>query len=63
MQRAEYIHTPIKYIPQEIIYEENVTPMANNGFVYTKIVKGVYGITQDEILANKNLSKHLKIYG
>ena len=41
---------PIKYTPQEIIDEYNVTPMVKHGYLYAKIVKKVYGMPQDEIL-------------
>ena len=43
----EYMKFHISKIPQEIIDEYNLLDIVDNhGFVYVKIVKGIYGIKQ-----------------
>ena len=50
----------ISTIPQEIIYEYNLLDIVkNHGFVYVKIVKGMYGLKQAVIIAQKALIHHL----
>jgi len=60
----EWMSMPISIIPQEIIkqYElENIVD--ENGMVWIKIVKGMYGLKQAGIIANQELRAHLKPYG
>ena len=50
----------ISTIPQEIIDEYNLIDIVDNhGFVYVKIVKGMYGLKQAGIIAHKALVHHL----
>ena len=50
----------ISTTPQEIIDEYNVLDIVDNhGFVYVKIVKGMYGLKQVGIIAHKALIHHL----
>ena len=50
----------ISTIPQEIIKEYNLLNIFDNhGFVYVKIVKGMYGLKQAGIIAHKALIHHL----
>ena len=52
MERPEYMRMPIKLIPDEIIQEYNLLSLVTDGWVYIKIVKGMYGLPQAGKLAN-----------
>ena len=43
MERPEYMKMPLKIMPQKIIDKYNLNSMASDGWVYIKIVKGMYG--------------------
>jgi len=49
----------IKLIPEEIIQQYDLRNKCKNGFVYMQIEKGMYGIPQAGILANKLLREQL----
>ena len=54
----------ISTIPQGIIDEYNLLDIVkNHGFVYVKIVKGMYGLKQAGIIARKSLVQHLAPFG
>jgi hypothetical protein len=59
MDRYEYMWLPIDIIPQERVNQYNLLPLVNNGFVYIDIQKGMYGLPQAGLIANKKLRKHL----
>jgi hypothetical protein len=62
--RYEYMRLRLDNLPQEIIDKYNLTKIVNaDGWVYVKICKGMYGLPQPSILANKLLEKHLAIRG
>jgi hypothetical protein len=63
MERYEYMWLPIALIPQEIIDTYNLFNLVHNGYVYIDICKGMYGLPQAGILANKLLTKRLAIAG
>jgi hypothetical protein len=63
MERLEYMRIPIHLIPDEIIQEYDAIKFVDNGFVYIEIVKGMYGLAQAELLANKLLAKRLDPLG
>ena len=46
---------PIKIIPQEIIDKYNLNEIANDGWVYIKISKDMYGLPIAGKLANGTL--------
>ena len=51
-------------IPQEIIDEYSLHDLVDkDGWVYLKIVKGMYGLKQSRIIANLELTKHLDKFG
>ena len=37
--------------------------MAADGYVYIKIIKGMYGINQEEIIAYNLLISHMELHG
>ena len=54
----------ISTIAQEIIDEYDLLNIVDNhGFVYVKIVKGMYGLKQAGIIAQKSLIHHLSPFG
>ena len=54
----------IATIPQEIIDEYKLLNIVDNqGFVYVKIVKGMYGLNQAGIIAHISLIHHLAPFG
>ena len=51
-------------IPQKIIDEYNLLDKVDaQGYIYIKIVKGIYGLKQAEIIAHNELIKNLAPYG
>ena len=63
MERPEYMRLPIKIIPQEITEKYNLKDIENEGWIYVKIVKGMYGLPQAGKIANDLLTKRLKAAG
>jgi hypothetical protein len=63
MEREEYVRIPIELIPQEIIDEYNLQDLVHNGNVYARVDKGMYGLPQSGILANKLLKSRLEPHG
>ena len=63
MERPEFMRLPIKVIPQEIIDHYGLNSKVEDGWVYVKIVKGMYGLPQAGLLANQLLSKRLEKAG
>eukprot|EP00957_Ditylum_brightwellii_P066150 5019410-Ditylum_brightwellii.AAC.1 len=63
MERKEYMKLPIDLIPEEIITQYNIKEKERKGWVYIRIEKGMYGLPQASILANKQLTKALKPFG
>jgi hypothetical protein len=63
LDRFEYMKMPIALIPADIIAHYNLNEKVLNGYVYMEIRKGVYGLPQAGILANKLLKKHLACHG
>ena len=49
----------LSLIPDEIIREYNLLELAHDGYVYIEINKGMYGLPQAGILANKLLARRL----
>jgi hypothetical protein len=63
MYSFKYMRVAIKLIPQEIIVQYNLLPMVSDGHVYIEVQKGMYGLSQDGILANELLACCLYIHG
>ena len=63
LDRYEYMKMPIALIPAHIIKQYKLIPKSKNGYVYMEIRKGIYGLPQAGILANKLLKKILKPHG
>ena len=63
MTEYEYMRIPISLIPEVIIRQYNLLPLVHNGFVIVEVRKGMYGLPQAGILANKQLRTHLATQG
>jgi hypothetical protein len=55
----ESMKMPLSLVPQDIIKHYGLFNKVLNGHVYIEIHKGVYGLLQAGILANKLLKNHL----
>ena len=60
LDRNEYTRIPIKLIPQEFTDLYDLAPKVKNGYIYMEISRGMYGLPQSGILANKLLEKRPK---
>ena len=63
LDRPEYMKMPLALIPEEFQDAYDLKSKAKNGFVYMEINKGMYGLPQAGILANKLLKKRLAKFG
>eukprot|EP00804_Cyclotella_cryptica_P003940 CCRYP_020905-RB/>CCRYP_020905-RB protein AED:0.37 eAED:0.37 QI:0/-1/0/1/-1/0/1/0/231 len=63
LDRPEFVHIHLDNIPEEFINKYDLTHHVRDGWVYFKIVKGVYGLPQSGILANQLLEKCLNEAG
>ena len=59
LDRYEYMKMKLDLIPQEFRNEYNLDAKAKDGYVFMEIQKGMYGLPQAGILANKLLKKRL----
>jgi hypothetical protein len=59
LDRPEYIKIKLSDIPQEFIHEYNLLHHVHNDWVYFEIRKGIYGLPQSGILAQKLLAERL----
>ena len=58
IKRPEYIRLPIKIIPQEIINKYNLNGIVEDGWLYVKIGKGMYGLPQAGKISNDLLKNY-----
>ncbi|EJK67393.1 hypothetical protein THAOC_11579, partial [Thalassiosira oceanica] len=64
LNRPEYLKLKLSQIPDEIIEEYQLRVKATpDGSVYVEINKGMYGLPQAGVLANKLLKKQLNQHG
>ena len=63
MDRYEYMHMPLKIIPEHIIKQYNLCEKAKNGYVYMEIRRATYRLPQTGILANRLLKQCLAKHG
>ena len=59
----EYLKLRLDIIPEEIVKQYNLLAIADDGWVYIEIRKGMYGLPHAGKIANDRLCKHLKPYG
>jgi hypothetical protein len=58
-----YMRIPISLIPDESMQMYKLKPLVKKGNVYVRIEKGMYGLPQAGIIANKRLTKFLEPQG
>ncbi len=64
MKRFEYMRIKISNIPEEIIEEYNLHEIVTeDGYVYCKIRKGMYGLPQASVIAQELLTERLAKHG
>ena len=64
MATPRYMKIKASLLPSDIIIFYNLTnKIAPDGYVYVKIVKGMYGLKEAAVLAYNQLSKFMKKYG
>ena len=54
---------PIELIPPEFAQAYNLSEKVQNGYVYMRIVHGMYGLPQAGMLANNLLKERLEKHG
>ena len=55
---------PLNIIPQEIIDVHNLAKLVENqGWIYMRIEKVIYGLKQAGMMANQELVKHMAPFG
>ena len=64
LKRPEYLRIKISDIPPKIVQEYNLKDIATEGgYFYVEATKGMYGLPQAGLLANKLLEKRLNKHG
>ena len=64
MSREEYIRIHSKYFPTDIRDQYHIDGLiAACGYLYIKIIKGIYGIKQAYIISYNNLISHMDPHG
>ena len=63
MQEPELMKVPFKYSPDIIEDRYNLKNLDNNGYIFVKIKKIVYGLKQAAVLVYDNLINKLAPYG
>jgi hypothetical protein len=63
LPRFEYMKMLLSRFPEEIIQKYNLNALAVDGWVYIEIRKGMYGLKQAGLLANKLLRTRLAPFG
>jgi hypothetical protein len=64
MDSFNYLHIPVKLIPQEIISEYKILPaLVTHGHVYSEVQKGMHGLPQAVKKANQFMAPRLAVNG
>ena len=63
MDRYEYMKIPVRLIPQKFIDECDLSSKIKNGYLCMEIVRGMHGLPQAGVLANKLLKERLAVHG
>ena len=63
MKKFQYMRIPLKYFTDEIRQEYNIMDIADNGYVYIEIRKGMYGLKEAGILAFNYVIENLAPHG
>ena len=63
MDRSEWMRVPIKFLPEATVIKHKLHKFIHNGFMLCEIAKGMYGLPQAGILAQKQLLTRLAVAG
>ena len=63
MKKYQYMRIPLKYFTQEIRDKYIITKIAQDGYVYIEIRKGMYGLKKAGILEFNYLVENLSPHG
>ena len=63
MENYEYMRIPVRHIPDIIMTQYQLAPLIHNDHIMVEIQKGMYGLPQAGLLANKRLTAHLRAHG
>lgn len=63
LTKPEYMRMPMKLMPEEIVNKYNLKKIEHDGWVYVKISKGMYGVSQVGKIAIEMLQKRLARFG
>jgi hypothetical protein len=63
MARFKYMYLLMAQIPDKIIQQYKLNALAHEGWIYVEIRKGMYGLPQAGLLANKLLQTSLATHG
>ena len=53
----------ISMMPHEFVDNYNITEKSHNGYIFTRVTKGIYGLPQSGQITHDALVKHLEPYG
>jgi hypothetical protein len=60
LDKCEYMCIPVSQIPQNVMDQYKLTHLIHDGYVYTEISGGMYGLSQAGTITNKRLVTTLK---
>ena len=63
MDDPEYMRIAADLIPQDFIEENSLQDKIKDGYIYMRIIRGIYGLPQSARLVNELLKKRLEAYG
>ena len=63
MDRAKYVLIRISIIPKEFIIAYNLKDGVHNGYIFTRLTKGMLEIPQAGRIAHDDLGEHIEPYG
>ena len=63
LDKPEYMRMPMNIMPPEIVEKYNIKSKEDDGWVYLKIVKCMYGLPQAGKIENELLIKRLRRFG
>ena len=63
LSQYKYIRVSFDVISREIVEQQHLGAIVNNGWVYMRIRKEIPGLKQADKVVNKRLTTHLAKYG
>ena len=63
MGREKYVMIKLSMISQEFAEKYNPAEKSHNGYIYTRVTKGMYGLPKEGRTSHDTLVKHLDPFG